>query len=349
MIKGTKYGRHVSPGAMRFVRRFPALLKTACVVAVAAGALACPAQAETYPERPITLVVATAAGGPGDAVARIIAERMTVILGQPLVVENAPGGGGTIGASRVARAKPDGYTILMHQTGITIAPALYPKLPYDVEKDLLAVGMVNVSYTFLVGRKALPANDVKELVTWMKGPGKPTKFAHPGIGSMGHLATVAFAKAIGAEIDPVPYRGVGPAMNDVMGEHVDLVWAGPATAIPQIKAGTVKVFAFNGDKRSPVLPEVPSTGELGYKDVDIPFWQALFVPSATPRPIVDRLNAALREALTDARVVKAFQDTGAEAFPADKLTTQAANAFIHDEIVRWRKVVTENNIKLDQP
>ncbi len=335
--------------AGRFVAYVSTALKAACVVAAAGAVLAQPASAETFPQRVITLVAATAAGGPGDAVARIIADRMSAILGQQVVVENVAGGGGTIGAARVARAKPDGYTMLMHQTGITIAPALYPKLAYDVEKDLTAVGLVNISYTFLVGRKSLPAGDIKDLAAWMKGSGKPAKFAHPGTGSMGHLATVAFAKAIGAEIDPVPYRGIGPAMNDLMGEHVDLVWAGPATALPQIKSGNVKVYAYNGDKRSTVLPDVPSAGELGYKDVDVPFWQALFVPAATPKPIVDQLNAALRTALADPKVVKAFQDTGAEAFPADKLSPEAANAFIHNELVRWRKVVTENNIKLDQP
>jgi len=314
-----------------------------------AGLATAPAQAETYPQRPITLVVATAAGGPGDVIARLIADRMSIVLGQQVMVENAAGGGGIIGAARAARAKPDGYTLLIHQTGITIAPALYPKLPFDVEKDLTAVGLVNVSYAFLVGRKTLPADNIKGLVDWMKGPGKPAKFAHPGTGSMGHLTTVVFAKEIGAEIDAVPYRGVGPGLNDLMGGHVDLIWAGPGVALPQIKAGTVKVFAFNGDKRSPVLSNVPSTGELGYKEADIPFWQALFAPAGTPRPIIDQLNAALREAVKDPRVVKAFEDSGAETYPPEKQTVEAANDFIRSEVARWRKVVSENNIKADQP
>ncbi|MBI1203620.1 MAG: tripartite tricarboxylate transporter substrate binding protein BugD [Rhodopseudomonas sp.] len=324
------------------------LLKAAAIAVAITGALAAPSHAGDYPERFVTLIAATAAGGPGDAVARTVASRMSTILGQQVVVENVAGGGGTIGASRVAHAKPDGYTMLMHQTGITIAPALYSNLPFDLEKDLKPVGMVNVTYTFLIGRKSLPANNINELVAWMKGPGKPAKFAHPGVGSMGHLATVSFAKDVGAEIAPVPYRGIGPAMGDIIGEHVDILWAGPATAVPQIKAGAVKVFAFNGNKRSPVLPDVPSTGELGYKDMDIPFWQALFVPAGTPQPIVDKLNAALRETLADPHVLKVFHDTGAEAYPADMQTTAAATTFIHEQVAHWAAVVKEHNIKLDR-
>lgn len=317
------------------------LLAAAVITAGAPGS----ASAQDYPQRFITMVAATAPGGPGDTAARTIADRMSAILGQQIVIENVPGAGGVTGAARVAHAEPDGYTLLIHQTGITIAPALYPKLNFSVEKDLAAVGMVNTSYSFLVGRKSLPADTLPELVKWMKG--HPAKFAYPGLGSLGHLTTVLFAKAVGAKIDAIPYRGIGPIMNDIVGGHVDLVWAGAASSAPLIKAGTVKAYAFGTSKRSPLIPDVPSASELGYPEVDIPFWHALFVPAGTPRPIIEKLNAALRETLADPKVKKAYADTGVEAFPSEQLTPDAATAFVGSEINRWRKVISENNIQAE--
>lgn len=305
------------------------------------------ARAQTYPQRHITLVAATAAGGPGDVAARIVAEQMSNILGQPVVVENVPGGGGITGAARVARSAPDGYTLLVHQTGITIAPALYANLPFSVEKDLTAVGLVNTSYMFLVGRNELPAKDLRELFGWMKGPGHPVRFAHPGVGSIGHLATVLAAKAASTDIAAVPYRGIGPAMNDIMGEHVDLLWPGAVSAAPLIKAGKVKAFAYGGPKRSPLAPAVPSVVELGYADLEVPLWHALFAPAGTPQQIVLKLNDALRKAVASPNVEKAFADAGVEAFPTNMLSPEAANAFVKREVERWRKVVEENHITPD--
>jgi tripartite-type tricarboxylate transporter receptor subunit TctC len=304
--------------------------------------------AQSYPQRFITLVAATAAGGPGDAAGRVIAERMSAILGQQIVVENVPGGGGITGASRVARADPDGYTLLIHQTGITIAPALYAKLPFSLEKDLTAVGLVNTSYMFLVGRKSLPVDTMGELAAWMKRLDTPARFAHPGSGSIGHLATVLVARSAGANIHAIPYRGIGPAMNDLIGEHVDLLWPGAVSAAPLINAAKVKAFAYGGPKRSALAPHVPSTGELGYPELDVPLWHALFAPAATPRPILEKLNAALRDALADARVIKAYQEAGVEAFPPDHLTIEAAQEFVRGEVDRWSKVVRDNNIQIEQ-
>lgn len=329
------------------VRYISISLKILAAVAGIIGGAPGFAHGQAYPQRPITLVAATAPGGPGDIAARVIAGRMSAILGQQIVIENVPGAGGVTGAARVARAEPDGHTLLIHQTGITIAPSLYSKLPFSLEKDLTAVGLVNTSYSFLVGRSSLPANSLGELTNWMKGSGRPAKFAYPGNGTLGHLTTVLFAKSMGVEIDPVPYRGIGPAMNDILGGHVDLLWAGAASSAPLIKAGTVKAYAFGTNKRSPLAPDVPSAGELGYPEVDIPFWHALFVPAATPKPIIEKLNAALRETLADPEVVKTYAQSGVEAFPPDQLTPDAANAFVRRELDRWSKVIRENKIQTE--
>jgi tripartite-type tricarboxylate transporter receptor subunit TctC len=317
------------------------------LVAACIGVAPHAAQAQTYPDRPITLIAATAPGGPGDIAARLIGERMTEILGQQFVVENVPGGGGVTGTARLARSAPDGYTLLIHQTGITIQPALHKNLSFDFEKDLTTVGLVNKSYSFLVGRKALPAANMKDLVKWAKESGV-AKIAHPGVGSFGHLISVLLARDMGADVSLVPYRGVGPAMNDIAGGHVDLLWAGAVAATPLIKGGTVKGYLSTYEKRSPLIPEIPSAVEFGYTDVTAPFWHALFAPAQTPKPIIEKLNAALQQALKDPRVIKAYAESGVEAYPPEQLGVDASNAYVRSEAEKWTKVVKENKIQPEQ-
>jgi len=321
--------------------------KAVAIVALIAMGFADSLQAQptNYPQRPITLIAATAAGGPGDTAARLIAEHMTPILGQQVVVENVGGAGGILGAARVARAEPDGYTLLLHQTGITVAPAINPNLTFDIRKYFTAVGLVNTSHFFLVGRNHLPPNDFHGLVGWMKGPGHPAKFAHPGVGSLGHLTTLLFAKFARTDIDAVAYRGIGPAMNDLLGGHVDLLWPGAVAAAPLIKAGKLKGYAFGGRERSKLAPDLPSVVELQAPELVTPFWHALFAPAATPTPIVEKLNAALRQALAHPRLRKAYEETGVEAFPPDMLTVEASNAFVRGEIERWAAVAREFQLK----
>jgi len=319
------------------------------VTLVTLGIAAGPAAgAEAWPQRHIALLVASATGGPADAAARIIAGPMSAFLGQQIIIENAPGGGGMIGATRVARANADGYTLLLHQTGLTIAPALYPKLGFDVAKDFAVVGLVNTSFSVLVGRKSLPADDFNGLIAWMRGPGRPARFAHPGVGTLGHLSTVLFAKSVKIDVNPIPYKGIGPAMSDIIGEHVDLVWAGSISAAPLVNSGKVKAFAYQADKRNPLLPNIPAVTEVGYPEIAIPFWHALYAPAATPRPVLERLNEALRRALADPQVVKAYRDSGTEAFPPDQWSIEAATAFVRRELDRWARDVRENNIQAEQ-
>jgi tripartite-type tricarboxylate transporter receptor subunit TctC len=316
------------------------------LAAALATLLAAAAQAQDYPNRVITFVVPSSAGGPGDATARLIVDRMSAALGQQIIIENVPGAGGTIGMARVARAAPDGYTLMIHQNGFAITPAIYEKLPFDTAKDFVTVGLVNQSHTLLTGRKTLRAKNWKELVAWINGPGKPGKFAHPGAGTNGHLQTLLVMQAMGAHADLIPYRGIAPAVNDLLGGHVDLAGVGASVATPHIKSGNLIAFASTAKKRDPAMPDVPTYGELGHKELERPFWHALFAPAATPRPILERLNAALRETLADPKVMKMYADSVVEAYPPEMRSIEAANAYVQGELVFWSKVVRDNNVKL---
>jgi len=318
------------------------------VLALLGGVATSGAYAQDFSKQPITIVVGASAGGSADTSARTIADALGARLGTQVVIENVPGAGGLTATARVARGQGDGHVLLMQQTGLATLPALYPKLQFDVARDLTAVGMVNISYSMIVGRRSLPVNDMQELAAWMRGPGAPAKFAHPGVGSFGHLTTLLFAKSLQAQVDLIPYRGISPAINDLVGEHVDLASGNAVLVLPLIKEGTLKPYAFSGTKRHPGAPGVPTFGEIGYPDLSRPFWHALFAPAKTPRPVLDRLNAALREALTDSRVVRAYGEMDLETLPAEQMSIEGANAYVHGEIDRWTKVIRENNVQIEQ-
>ena len=298
------------------------------------------AHGQPFPQRAITIVAPTAAGGPGDIAARVVAERMAALLGQAIVVENMAGAGGMQGTARVARAEPDGYTLLVHQTGIAVASALEPPPPFNLEKDLTAVGLVNTSYLVLVGRRSLEPNDLGGLLAWMNT--NRARFAHPGNSTLGHLATLVLARVNQVEIDAVPYRGVAPAMTDLVGGHVDLVWGGAAVSAPLIAQGSIKGYVVGGPKRLAQMPSIAHAHEVNQAALDMPFWHAMFAPSATPGDVVARLNRALNDALADERVVKTYADGGAEPFPANMRSPEVAQAFVKSEIARWGGVVRLN-------
>jgi tripartite-type tricarboxylate transporter receptor subunit TctC len=319
-----------------------ALVLSACAFA------ATDARGQTYPTRTITIVVPSSAGGPGDASAKLIVDKLASILGQSVVVEHVPGAGGTIGMTRVARAAPDGYTLMIHQTGFAIANALYAKLPFDTSKDFVTVGLVNQSHTYFMGRKSLPANNFTELLAWMRGPGKPARLAHPGAGSNGHVQSTMVSKIVAAEVTMVPYRGIAPAVNDLLGEHVDVAGVGAAVATPHAVAGKLKAFASTAAKRSKELPDVPTYGELGHKELERPFWHALFAPAGTPQPILEKLNAALAETLRDAKVQQMYAASVVEPYPEKYWSISAANDYVRAETEYLTKVVRDNNIKVTQ-
>jgi len=302
------------------------------------------ASAQTYPSRPITLVVPYPPGGATDAIARIIQDSMSQSLGQQIVVENIGGAGGMIAAGRAARAAPDGYTVLLHQVALAAGMTLYPNLAFDAEKDFVPIGLINTAASTLAARPTLPPNDIAELVRWMKAPGQNAKIAHPGVGSFGHLAGVLVAEEIGASVTQVPYRGAGPALNDLLASVADLSSISAVVAGPLVKAGKIKAYAIIGRTRFAGLPELPTMGEVGHKKLDLDFWHMLLAPAGTPRPIVDRLNAALRYALADAKVRKTFDEGGMDVFAPDQQTPEAAGALLKRELKLWGEVIRANNI-----
>jgi tripartite-type tricarboxylate transporter receptor subunit TctC len=312
---------------------------------LAAGILAAgSAWSENYPSRPVTLIVPFPPGGATDAIARIIQDSMSQSLGQQIVIENIGGAGGMIAAGRAARAAPDGYTVLLHHVALAAGMTLYPKLAFDAERSFLAVGLVNTSLATLIGRATLPPDTMAELVRWLKEPGQNAKFANAGVGSFSHLTGVLAAQEIGATVTQVPYRGAGPALNDVLAGVADLSQVAAVVAGPLVKAGRIKAYATVGRTRFAGLPDLPTLGEIGYRKLELDFWHMLLVPAGTPRPIVERLNAALRDALANAKVRKMFEEGGMERFPPDQETPEAASALLKRELKLWGDVIRANNI-----
>ena len=322
---------------MNLMRALAASIFSACILASGASA-------ETYPDRPVTMLVAFPPGGADDATARIIQDPMQDALGQPIVIENVGGAGGTIAAAKAARAEPDGYTILLHQVGLAAAMTLYPNRTFDADKDFVTIGLINTTAVVLAGRPTLPPNNFNELLRWMKQPGQSIKVGHPGVGSFGHLADVLVMQELGVRATQVPYRGAGPALVDLLSGQVDL---GPISAVvagPLVNTGKLKAYATIGRKRFAGLPGLPTMGELGYKKLDIDFWHMLLAPAGTPRPIVEKLNSALRAALADAKVDKTFAEGGMDLYQEDEETPEAASALLKREIKLWGDVIRTNHI-----
>lgn len=323
------------------------LHRTLASVLLIVGAFAATdGHAQTYPARPITIIVPFPAGGATDAIARIITDSMSQKLGQTVVVENIGGAGGMIGAARAARATPDGYTLLLHQVAIAAGMSLYQKLTFDAEKDLAPIGIVNISSSTIGARSTLPPNNLGELVAWMKQPGQITKIAHAGVGSFGHLCGVLFAQEIGAQAAQIPYRGGGPALNDLVAGQVDLSCLSAAIIAPLARNGSLKAYGIVGRNRFAGLPDQPTMPEAGYKNLALDFWHILFAPTGTPTPIIAALNAALRHALADRKVLDAFAASGMDVYPEDQRSPEVAAALLKSEIKRWGDVVRANNISL---
>ena len=300
-------------------------------------------QAQDYPSRVVTIIVPYPAGGPTDQLARQLVPRFAEKLGGNFIVENASGGGTTIGTGRVARAAPDGHTLLLHNLQISANVALYSKLPYDAERDLAAVGFINRNPLVLVGRKSLAANTLGELIAYMKTT--TASMVHPGSGSTGHLATSLFAREAKLEVLQVPYRGGAPMVQDIVGGHVDLTFGTPQQLAPLVASGQVKAYGVTAKEKYPQFPAAESlAAELGPK-LEIFYWHALFAPAGTPKPVIDKLNAAAQAMLDDPATVKSWADLGVSAYPRDERSPQAAQALLKSEIVRWGQVVRENNIQ----
>jgi tripartite-type tricarboxylate transporter receptor subunit TctC len=306
-----------------------------------AGSLAVPlaAQAQTYPTKPISLVVPFAAGGPTDVVARTLAASLTRILGQSVVVENTTGAGGTIAANRVAKASPDGYTVLIHHNGMATAVGLYRKLAYNPQEDFEFVGQVADVPMTLLGRKTLPANTLPELITYLRANRDKVTLANAGLGAVSHLCGMLFQKAIGVDLVTVPYKGTAPAMTDLLGGQVDVLCDQTTQTLPQIAAGTVKLYGVTAPSRIASLPNAPTLAESGLKDFQVVVWHGVYLPKGTPKPVIDRLNGALQAALKDPEVRRKLTELGAEIVPAEKQTPEALRGWLKAEIDRWTPII----------
>jgi len=302
------------------------------------------ASAQTYPNRPITMLVAFPPGGVDDTIARMIQNSLEKALGQTIVIENLGGAGGMIAATKAARAEPDGYTILLHQDALAAGMTLYPDHAFDAEKDFVPIGLINIAATTLAARPTLPANNLDELLHWAKQPGQSIKFGHPGVGSFGHLADELLMQELGLKVTQVPYRGAGPALVDLLAGQVDLSIIGAVVAAPLVQSGKLKTYGIVGTKPFAGLPQLKTFGQMGYDKLNIDFWHMLLAPAKTPRPMVDKLNAALREAIADPKVQKLFKDGGMDLYPASEYTPEAASALLKREIKLWGDVIRNNHI-----
>ncbi|MFT7771798.1 tripartite tricarboxylate transporter substrate-binding protein [Roseateles sp.] len=308
---------------------------------LAAGLLLCLPALAQYPEKPVTIVVPFAAGGPTDKVARDLAEALRKPLGATLVIENVGGVGGTLGANKVAKAAPDGYTVLLHHIGIASATALYRTLPYKTLEDFEYLGMVNEVPMTLIGRPSLPASNYAELTKWLDAHKGNVNLAHAGVGSASHLCGLMYQAAIKFEMTTVPYKGTAPAMNDLLGNQVDIMCDQTTNTTGQIEAGKVKAFAVMSPKRLPVgaLAKLPTADESGVKGFSISVWHGLYAPKGTPKAVIDKLNAALRVALKDADFLKRQEALGAVVISDARLAPAEHKKFVEAEIGKLGPVI----------
>lgn len=302
---------------------------------------------ENYPNKPITFVVPFAAGGPTDTVTRLIAEPMSKELGQQIVVQNVAGAGGTLAPGQVAKAAPDGYTVLMHHITMAVAPTLYRNLPFDPVKDFATVGLVTEVPQTIVARKDFEPGTLAELIEYVKANKDKVTYANAGIGSASHLCGMLFMKQIGTPLTTVPYQGTGPAMTDLIGGQVDFMCDQITNTTSQIKAGAIKAYAATSKERLGNLPDLPTTTEAGMADLQTGVWHGLYVPAGTPEAIVEKLSAALKTALKDAMVIERFAALGTTPVAEDQATPAAHTEKLTSQIELWRPIIEEAGVYAD--
>ena len=295
-----------------------------------------------YPEKPVTIVVPFAAGGPTDKVARDLGVVLSKHLNnQTVIIENVGGAGGTLGAAKVAKAAPDGYTLLLHHIGMATSPALYRKMPYDTLGDFEYLGMVNDVPMTIVGRPTLPANSMADLVKWLEANKGKINLANAGLGAASHLCGLLFQQSLKIDMTTVPYKGTGPAMTDLMGGQVDVMCDQTTNTSAQIEGGKVKGYAVTSPKRltTPALSKLPTLDESGMKGFNVSIWHGMYAPKGTPKPIQDQLNAALRKALADPEFIKRQEALGAVVVSDNRLGQAEHKRFVEAEINKWGPVI----------
>src|SRR5262245_32784220 len=315
--------------------------------AFALALLTAGAAADDYPSRPITIVVPFPAGGPTDTLARILGDRMKDTLGQSMIVENVTGAGATIGVGRAVQSAPDGYTLILgNWTSHVGAPALYP-VQWNVLTDLEPVARLSVSSLMIVGKTALPANDARELIAWLKENPDTASVASVGAGSAAHVCGLYFQEKTGTRFQFVPYRGGAPAMQDLVSGQIDLMCAEASQTLAHVRSGRMKAFAVMSKTRFPALPDVPTMEEVGVSGMHISFWHGLWAPKETPRNVVAKLNDAVVTAFADAGVRQRIADLGQAIPPREQLTPEALAAFHKAEVDKWWPIIKAANIKVE--
>src|SRR5262245_47244068 len=314
------------------------------VLALALGT----ASAQQFPSKPVTVIVPYAAGGPTDTVARVMGVAMAKPLGQTVVVENKPSAGGILGPETVKNAKPDGYTILIHHIGMATTPSLYrQQLRFNPLTDFEYIGLINDVPMTLIANDKFPPKDVKELLPYLKANKDKVTLANAGIGAASHLCGMLFMSAIGVDLLTVPYKGTGPAMNDLLGGQVNLMCDQTTNTTSQIKSGKVKVYGVTSKTRVKALADVPTLEEQGIKGFEVGIWHGLYAPKGTPKPAIDKLVQALQESLKDATVNQRFADLGATSYPQDKATPAALQAHLKAEIDKWAPIIKKAGVYAD--
>ena len=305
------------------------------------------ATAQSYPSRPITMVVPFAPGGATDTLARILAGRMRQSLGQSVIIENVTGAGGSIGVGRVARAAPDGYSLSIGPWGSHVAAGAIYSLPYDVLKDFEPVALVASNPQLLVSKTAVPAKDLKELIAWVKANGDKVSAATSGVGTGPHLTGIYFQNMTGTKFQFVPYRGGGPAMQDLIAGHVDLMFEQSSGLIPQVRAGKIRAYAVTAAARLASAPDIPTVDEAGLPGLYMAVWHGIWVPRNTPKDIVAKLNTAIVETLADPIIRQRLFDLGQEIPPLDRQTPEALGAYHRAEIAKWWPIIKAAGIKAE--
>ncbi len=297
-----------------------------------------------FPDKPVTLVVPFAAGGPSDKIARDLAEALRKPLGQTVIVDNTAGAGGTIGAARVARAKADGYTLLVHHIGLATAPALYKKLTYNTLNDFEFLGLINEAPSVLIARSTLAATNLAELRKWIAESGGQVNLANAGVGSASHLCGLMLQSALKLKMTAVPYKGTAPAMTDLIGGQVDLMCEQATNAVPQIEAKKVKVLGVTSADRLalPSLAPIPTLSEAGLTGFNVTVWHGLYAPRGTPTAVLAKLNSALRAALKDADLIKREEALGLRVVTDARLAPAGHKKFVEEEMTRWSRVIRDS-------
>jgi tripartite-type tricarboxylate transporter receptor subunit TctC len=317
---------------------------------LAAGAAALPAMsrlawAQAYPSRPIMMIVPFPPGGGADGIARIVAERMRVALGQPVIIENVGGANGSIGVGRAARSAGDGYTLVIGLWNTHVANGALYTLSYDVMKDFEPISLFASNPHLIVAKKTMPADDLKGLIAWLKANPEKASQGHPGVGSPGHVSGVLFQNISGTRFQFVPYRGGGPAMQDLVAGQIDMMIEPPTASLPQVRAGTIKAYAVTANSRMAAAPDIPTVDEAGLPGLYLSNWYALFAPKGTPKNVIDRLNAAVGDALADPAVRSRLAEQGQELPTREQQTPAALVALQKTEIEKWWPIIKAANIK----